>query len=931
MVSTIMDEAKRERASAAELRRFSTIVNNLTKFENDTRFSFNPCFFLKSPSRTTEQLPSQIQSGNPIVDKCINVLATLASEVNILDDYAHRHVFPTILLYGEDADQSMQVKGHELVEISEFLPFLQEASMFVSRCNEVFRNILLQLHSVFSSKEDVWKRMRGRSLKGVWNTLGQLLSLLVILDEVIQNQKLVKLHWSSFLRSLSLLQYNPSQFNIDSTRLKSLQTVLTQMDAQLLTGVTFQNCCQQKLGVDFNADSKFVEHLRTVTLAMYETWEKAAAEDLPDQRQLIGILSLAVLHSFLSRAVEKRLIRSIWNSNRKLPFFNIMGNIIWTPCDFLLKSVQSISKVIDSKSISSMRSLRFAVYEQQEASLSNEFTINANNAFLEWQSQMVTSLEHWPNESVREEVSRRISLFLKGVRQADSLCRLLKSIVAGHLCENRPIARSSAINVLHLIEIVMSIKKTFFAWWDEILESCQQAVQQWSSHLLTLVSKIKDSLRSYSEPSYETMDVISMFRVAENALCGAVTVDSLFIVELVLDMAHHTKLFSSTDLKELEEIISRMNSTCDFGRIIARVCDCSFLFWHRALISTYFESLLEDFSANVESFFAALNDVGNMIKMCSHPQREVLLSHFQTDTRKLFEKEFMMKLYSAVENDLRFSLHSSLRVGAGESSASRDISVLHLMKLLQVEPFSLGDEVIDIKRLTELYLERSFYNLTAVALHDSHIYTTMRLIAAKKYGLNLCESSLPFQKLDQGLDVLAVTRELGHFVSKYSYNLNAQFFIEKESKNKQLNVLTVEHIANSIRTHGMGIMNTAINCAYQCLKTKLFTFSQFLYDDQVKGQLIKEARYFRKNSDKLGKKVSYLHLTYLIIKSIRISANVASTKYGAANAMSHHDGSVAHSKDLKRRTYHRMHLSCAVDTMHVYICEQNKAYVLNLV
>lgn len=38
-----------------------------------------------------------------------------------------------------------------------------------------------------------------------------------------------------------------------------------------------------------------------------------------------------------------------------------------------------------------------------------------------------------------------------------------------------------------------------------------------------------------------------------------------------------------------------------------------------------------------------------------------------------------------------------------------------------------------------------------------------------------------------------------------------QFFIEKDSKSKQLAILTVEHVANSIRTHGMGIMNTAVS------------------------------------------------------------------------------------------------------------------------
>lgn len=74
----------------------------------------------------------------------------------------------------------------------------------------------------------------------------------------------------------------------------------------------------------------------------------------------------------------------------------------------------------------------------------------------------------------------------------------------------------------------------------------------------------------------------------------------------------------------------------------------------------------------------------------------------------------------------------------------------------------------------ERYLERTFYNLTAVALHDCHTYTEMRLLGDHKYGLILCESRLPFQTLDQGLDVLVVTRNIDSFVSTYNYNLNGQ-------------------------------------------------------------------------------------------------------------------------------------------------------------
>lgn len=38
-----------------------------------------------------------------------------------------------------------------------------------------------------------------------------------------------------------------------------------------------------------------------------------------------------------------------------------------------------------------------------------------------------------------------------------------------------------------------------------------------------------------------------------------------------------------------------------------------------------------------------------------------------------------------------------------------------------------------------------------------------------------------------------------------------QIFIERTSNNKHLNTINIRHIANSIRTHGTGIMNTTVS------------------------------------------------------------------------------------------------------------------------
>ena len=49
-----------------------------------------------------------------------------------------------------------------------------------------------------------------------------------------------------------------------------------------------------------------------------------------------------------------------------------------------------------------------------------------------------------------------------------------------------------------------------------------------------------------------------------------------------------------------------------------------------------------------------------------------------------------------------------------------------------------------------------------------------------------------------------------HCMYMHVPHLISQIFVERQSNNKQLNTINIRHIANSIRTHGTGIMNTTV-------------------------------------------------------------------------------------------------------------------------
>ncbi len=108
-----------------------------------------------------------------------------------------------------------------------------------------------------------------------------------------------------------------------------------------------------------------------------------------------------------------------------------------------------------------------------------------------------------------------------------------------------------------------------------------------------------------------------------------------------------------------------------------------------------------------------------------------------------------------------------------------------------------------------------------MALHNWRTYGEMRSLADHKYGASTADDHLPAQTLEQGVDVLEIMRNIDVFVCRYLYNLNNQIFVEAASDNKHLNTINIRHVANSIRTHGAGIMNTTVTFYFLVVRKSL--------------------------------------------------------------------------------------------------------------
>ena len=135
-------------------------------------------------------------------------------------------------------------------------------------------------------------------------------------------------------------------------------------------------------------------------------------------------------------------------------------------------------------------------------------------------------------------------------------------------------------------------------------------------------------------------------------------------------------------------------------------------------------------------------------------------------------------------------------------------------------------------------------------MHDMETYEQFRSMGNYLFELELQDVFLPSQTIEQGrFDIMSVLRNINEFVEKYKYNIFTQTFLEVTTDAKQISSIGIKQLADSIKTHGMGILSTTVNAFYKYLAKKVNHFNKFLYDDNINSPLIRERNYFREASE----------------------------------------------------------------------------------
>lgn len=814
-------------------------VSFLTKFNEDTQ-TINDRF--KNIHHITKQFISVdeevvtvtpisylVHSDNKNLTRILESLGGICKEISLLVEEAET-LFEHFIFYENVSDKFLKLEV-----IGKTIKSLQKVHGFIGRVQEIVILTLKQLCAILGKK---FILSNNTSLfPEILHSLGDIFICLLKFDNLLDLQ-ILKDHWFLYRKTVKNISHSINH-NLNRNELTMFDKTLVILENDLLMSTILKTMIEKCLeDTDFNFQFKkiglsneFYVFINFLLTELENNGENSSQINLWYKLNIFVVFYFNVFGN-----LDKKIIKRLLDINKKISAYILVGNIMWYPEQFLSKHIQSFQTYIDEKGIENQRTILIQTKcnnlpkEVNYISLQACFLLNDFRKILKYNLYSLGAKQ-------LQDIMKILSEVLKLVKKINFNIQWILNI---HADKNIAITKSVLLSVCRLIEILKCFNIIYSKHTVAITYILLIIIQHLSFKALSISNTLKkDHTQDKSYKEYQ-LDVLSSLNVCDNSLKRPVTKESVLIANLSLSASglHYSNLL------EMRNVLNQLEMFSNFTQKVFNKTNSSFLFWHyNYLMPVYFTKLLSskrDISRH-NFLMSALTDI---LTIETENVFQII--------NNLITVDFYKPLEQVIEVNLRLQTHLHLMLP--KTDPFENYFSLNFSKCLPVPMYKYYK---NFKKEVEHHLSTVFYNLTSVVLYDWKTYGEMRRLAFLQYGLSTVDDHLPIQTLGQGLDVLEIMRNINIFVSQYMYNLNSQIFIERESNNKHLNSINISHVANSIRTHGIGIMNTTVNFTYQFLRSKFYIFSQFIFDELIKSRLIKDITFFNENKEQLNQMYPY--------------------------------------------------------------------------
>ncbi|XP_021574896.1 WASH complex subunit 4-like, partial [Carlito syrichta] len=509
-----------------------------------------------------------IKTENKVLNKVITVYAALCCEIKKLKYEAETKFYNGLLFYGEGATDSSMVEGDCQIQMGRFISFLQELSCFVTRCYEVVMNVVHQLAALYISNKIAPKIIEttGVHFQTMYEHLGELLTVLLTLDEIIDNHITLKDHWTMYKRLLKSVHHNPSKFGIQEEKLKPFEKFLLKLEGQLLDGMIFQACIEQQFdslngGVSVSKNSTFAEEFAHSIRSIFANVEAKLGEpsEIDQRDKYVGICGLFVLHFQIFRTIDKKFYKSLLDICKKVPAITLTANIIWFPDNFLIQKIPAAAKLLDRKSLQAIKIHRDTFLQQKAQSLTKD--VQSYYVFVSsWMMKMESILSKEQRmDKFAEDLTNRCNVFIQGFLYAYSISTIIKTTMNLYMSMQKPMTKTSVKALCRLVELLKAIEHMFYRRSMVVADSVSHITQHLQHQALNSISVAKKRVISDKKYSEQRLDVLSALVLAENTLNGPSTKQRRLIVSLALSVGTQLKTFKDEELFPLQVVMKKLD------------------------------------------------------------------------------------------------------------------------------------------------------------------------------------------------------------------------------------------------------------------------------------------------------------------------------------------------------------------------------------
>jgi WASH complex subunit 7 len=797
--------------------------------------------------------------------------ASLVLEMRSLTEEAFDIFIPPLSVFGDENGKEEAISDEEAQRgVGRMMLLFQDVWNWVNRVNLVVLNVMRQLAALYSPAHarDNYHPYTQVHFPLVWHALVDLIGAVVSLEEVLNANDAIRQGLNVYHKMLTNITKNIAKFkNTEEVEVEQIGKLLKKIERDLLDDGIMERLVNQMFdcpaAMISNNNVFYAEFNR-----MFSLISKAVDEGLCTPREsegrkkYVGILGMFFLHFRIFKeklrsdtSTQKSFCRDVFEMHRKVPVIYICGLNIIRPAQWMAKRAPTaLNGLVRDPVKEGMSSIKA---ECQRAA--GDFVPRLNlltTLTASWVAQMESTVPCDRARS-RQFVTTSTQLVQKGILFAQDLSRTVKNLIFVHQCADLPLTLPMVDGVAQACEQLMMLRTVYHNKTGIIASTFSTMVQAVSfamqRNLYNLYQRLNDVLQTSPEAVTDQHSAIGQ---ALALLQKPPTPQNLVCLDVVLSIAFQRNdcAFQQKDFEDTLSHFAQLVRLVNYQRFIRTSTDCDFLYWQR---DGFYPLFLQRKYQNpgrsefLPYLIAAMHDCRSTILSAKHVERSTdLLDEYANFIRDIIKKNIVDPLCTEIENDLRLYTHG---VVLGQPFKKIEKNQKDLARFTMLGPMRFFNEWLHIAMAVEDYLDQQFYNLNALMSNDWKTYEEMRNLALERYGLRICEGYLPGSIVDQGLDVLVITEKITAFVADYTYNLNEQLFVQRPAitESKHLNTLHIRHVANSIRTHGTGIMNTAVNYVYKCLLKKLAILSQFLYDDYVKSRLLKDIKYFSHHKDEL--------------------------------------------------------------------------------